>query len=67
MPSSRFTAQRLVAAFLLGCLLFNYPILSLFNRGADVGGLPLLFVFLMGSWLGLIALMAWIIERRRDD
>lgn len=67
MPSSRFTSQRLVAAFLLGCALFNYPLLSLFNRDSSIAGLPLLFVFLMGSWLGLIALMAWIAEQRQDE
>lgn len=66
MPSSRFTAQRLVAAFLLGCILFNYPVLSLFNRPGELAGLPPLYAFLMGSWLGLIALMAWIVERGRD-
>ena len=27
--------QRLVALFILGCLLFNYPILSLFNVAAE--------------------------------
>ena len=29
-------SQRLVALFLLGVLLFNYPLLALFNRAAEV-------------------------------
>ena len=52
--------------FLLGCALFNYPLLALFNRATDVFGIPLLYAFLFGSWLGLIALMAIAIERGDD-
>ena len=52
--------------FLLGCVLFNYPLLALFNRPTDVFGIPLLYAFLFGGWLGLIALMAFAIERVDD-
>jgi hypothetical protein len=57
--------QKLVAAFLLGVVLFNYPILSLFNREASAFGIPLLYVYIFLAWGGLIALVAWIAERRR--
>ena len=33
-------AQRLAALFMLGCLLFSYPLLSLFNVGGTVAGIP---------------------------
>ena len=46
--------QRLVAVFLAGMLLLNYPILSLFDRPASLFGLPLLHVYLFSVWLGLI-------------
>lgn len=55
--------QRLVAVFLAGMLLFNFPLLSLFDRPVSVFGLPLLHVALFAIWAGLIALMAWIAER----
>jgi hypothetical protein len=45
---------------------FNYPLLSVFNHGGDIFGLPPLFVWLMGSWLALIGLMAWVVERRDE-
>ena len=32
--------QRLVALFILGCLLFNYPLLSLLNFAGDAFGVP---------------------------
>jgi hypothetical protein len=58
------TGQRLVAVFLGGCVLFNYPLLSLFDRGASLFGIPLLYAYVFAAWAGLIAAMAWIIERR---
>lgn len=65
MMRSRLTVQRLVALFLLGCLLFNYPLLAVFGRGQWLG-MPTVFVWLMGAWLALVLLMALVVERRRD-
>jgi hypothetical protein len=59
-------AQRLVALFLLGCLLFSYPVLALFNTGAYVLGIPLLYAWLFGVWIGLLLLLILIVERRGD-
>ena len=58
-------SQRLVAVFLLGMLLFNYPLLALFNRAAGAFGVPLLYVYIFSCWALLIALMALVIERSR--
>ena len=60
------TGERLVAVFMGGCVLFNYPLLSLFDRSATVFGIPLLYAYVFVAWAGLIALMAWFIERRVD-
>jgi hypothetical protein len=59
-------AQRLVALFVLGCLLFSYPLLSLFNTGGMVFGIPLLYAYLFGVWVALIVGMILIVERRRS-
>lgn len=66
MNRSRLTGQRLVAIFLLGCVLLNYPLLFLFNRGANLFGIPLLYAYIFLAWAGLIGLMAWVIELRGD-
>ena len=50
--------KRLVALFLLGCVLFNYPILSLFNLEVPIFGLPVLLVYIFGIWCLLIGLTA---------
>ena len=57
--------QRLIALFVLGCLLFNYPVLSLFNVPADVFGVPVLYAFIFAAWTLLIALLAFSAESRR--
>jgi hypothetical protein len=56
--------QRLIALCMLGCLLFNYPILALFNRAATVLGIPILYAYIFVVWAVLIALMAWMVEAR---
>jgi hypothetical protein len=66
MNRSRLTAQRLVALFLLGCLLFNFPLLALFNQGGEVFGIPMLYAYIFGVWLSLIALMAFVAERSQS-
>ena len=57
---------RLVAVFLLGLLLLNYPLLHLFARPEEIFGLPLLFAFVFGIWALLIGLMALVLEQRDD-
>ena len=57
--------QRLIALFILGCLLFNYPVLSLFNVSADALGVPVLYAYICAAWALLIALMAFAAESRR--
>jgi hypothetical protein len=66
MYRSRLTTQRLAAAFLLGWLLFNYPVLALFNRAANIYGIPVLYAYIFLAWLGFIGLIAYIAERRQD-
>ncbi|MCC6474725.1 MAG: hypothetical protein IT514_13380 [Burkholderiales bacterium] len=56
--------QRLIALCLLGCLLFNYPILAIFNLPGTVLGIPVLYAWVFGAWAALIALMAWAAERK---
>jgi len=56
---------RLVAVFLLGVLLFNYPLLALFNRAAAAFGIPIVYAYIFGAWGLLIGLLALVIERSR--
>ena len=57
--------QRLIALFFLGCLLFNYPVLSLFNVAAEAFGVPVLYAYIFAAWALLVTLMACVVEARR--
>jgi hypothetical protein len=52
--------KRLVAIFLLGFTLLNYPLLSLFKPDVRIIGLPLLYVYVFGVWCLLIGLTALV-------
>lgn len=64
-PSALLT-QRLVALFAAALLLFNFPLLALWDREALVLGLPLFPAALFGVWALLIAALAWLMERSGD-
>jgi hypothetical protein len=49
---------------LFGFIVFNYPILALFNLPAAVLGVPVLYAWIFCAWAVLIALMAWVVEKR---
>ena len=63
---SSIKGQRLTALFLLGCMLLNYPIASLFAGDALIFGVPLLYAYIFFAWALLIAWMAMVVERRGD-
>lgn len=54
-----------IAVFVLGCLLFSWPLLALFNVPAAVAGVPLLYAYLFVAWAGLIVLIALVSGRSR--
>ena len=64
MDNFEIKGQRLVALSMLGCLVFNYPILELFNRPETLFGIPVLYAFIFVAWGLLIALMALVVETK---
>lgn len=60
-------AQRLVALFAAGLLLFNFPLLRLWLSEARVAGWPLLAAALFVAWALLIAVLARWMERDSDS
>jgi hypothetical protein len=66
MDRTSITGQRLVAIFLLGCVLLNYPILFLFNKAEGLFGIPPLYLYIFGAWAFLIGLMAYVVEYTGD-
>lgn len=62
----KLESQRLLALFVAGCLLLNYPLIALWNREALLWGLPLFPLVLFALWGLLITALAWLMERRPD-
>lgn len=62
MPRKTTQEQRFIALFLVGNLLFNYPLLFLFNQPLLLLGIPLLLVYLFCAWALLIGLIALVAE-----
>jgi hypothetical protein len=56
-------AQRFLALCMLGLVLFNYPVLALFNVPGTLLGVPVLYAYLFIAWAALIALMAVVARR----
>lgn len=67
MQRPGITRERLVALCFLGVLLFSPSMISLFDQGADATffGIPVLVLYLFGSWAALI-LMAYVMIRHRS-
>ncbi|MER2540819.1 MAG: hypothetical protein ABTQ26_16395 [Azonexus sp.] len=62
MKQASPTRQRLTALGLLGIPLLTYPLLSL--PTGEWLGLPAPYLYLFGVWSSLIALAAWVTERK---
>jgi hypothetical protein len=65
--SATLRTQRLLALFAVGWLLLNFPLLTLWDRGVTVAGIPLLPAALFGGWILLIGVAAWVVEAPGED
>ncbi len=55
----------MIGLFLLGVLLLYSPLLSVFDTNAELLGFPVIYIYLFSTWVALIALIAWLVERGR--
>ena len=64
MDKFELKGQRLVALSMLGVVLFNYPLLAVFNVTATLFGIPVLYVYIFSAWSLFTACMAFVVEAR---
>jgi hypothetical protein len=62
MSNFETKGQHFIALCMLGMLLFNYPILALFNVPGTLFGVPSLYAYVFIAWAALIASMAYLAE-----
>lgn len=65
--SASTSRQRLVALFAAGWLLLNFPLLTLWDRGLFVAGIPIVPLAVFCGWAVLIGAAAWIVESSDPD
>ncbi|WP_375435473.1 hypothetical protein [uncultured Hymenobacter sp.] len=54
--------QRLLFVSLLFGVLLNFPLLAVFNHDGRVGGVPVLYLYVLLAWLTLVVLTAWLVK-----
>lgn len=64
MKKRSLTGERLFALFLIGAVLFNYPVLALFSQNGRLFGIPILYLFIFISWGALIGLATFLVQRK---
>jgi hypothetical protein len=62
---SRLT-DKLALLFAGGAVALNFPVLAIFNREGTIGGIPILYLYLFGIWLAVIAAV-WVLARNRRE
>ncbi|MFO7667282.1 MAG: hypothetical protein R6V76_11715 [Desulfobacterales bacterium] len=67
MTFDKEKSRRLVGLFLFVVVLYNYPILSLFNVSNRISGIPVLYLYLFFVWILSIILVVIINRYPRDN
>ena len=55
--------QRLLFVAGLFEVLLNYPLLAAFDHEGRVAGVPVLYLYVLLTWLLLIALTSWLVRK----
>lgn len=59
---SKNRALILATLAVVSIMLFNAPLLSIFNRFGVSSALPALYLYLFGAWAGVIFIVFWIVS-----
>ena len=60
--SDSLRSARMVAVAVLALLLFNFPLLALFDVDVRVLGVPLVWADLFLVWVTVIVVVAWVVR-----
>ena len=64
-PTPRRGPKLLFLAVLFGVLL-NYPLLAVFDHDGRVAGVPVLYLYVLLTWIALVALTGWLVRKRSE-
>ncbi|MDJ0365396.1 hypothetical protein QMK33_09540 [Hymenobacter sp. H14-R3] len=66
-PNSQQRGPRLLFVAVLFAVLLNYPLLAAFDHDGRVAGVPVLYLYVLVTWLLLIAITAWLARSSRSE
>jgi hypothetical protein len=55
--------QRLLFVSLLFGVLLNFPLLAVFNHNGRVGGIPVLYLYVLLTWIALVLLTTRLVQK----
>ena len=64
LDTAQRRGQRLLFVAVLFTLLLNYPLLAAFDHDGRVAGVPVLYLYVLVTWLLLIALTGWLVRAK---
>lgn len=54
--------QRLLFSSLLFAVLLNFPLLAVFDHDGRIGGIPVLYLYVLLAWATLVLLTGWLVK-----
>jgi 4-hydroxybenzoate polyprenyltransferase len=59
--------QKLVVISILFLILFNFPMLSIFNNGDSINGIPTLYMYVFFIWTLFIAIIYNVLRKEGNE
>ncbi len=63
-PAEQRRGQRLLFLAVLFGVLLNYPLLAVFDRDGRVGGVPVLYLYVLVTWIALVGLTGFLVRKK---
>jgi archaellum biogenesis protein FlaJ (TadC family) len=59
--------QKLIIISVLFLILFNFPMLSIFNNGDSINGIPMLYLYVFFVWILFIVIIFNVLRKERKE
>ncbi len=58
--------QRLLFVSFLFAVLLNFPLLAVFDRAGLLGGIPVLYLYVLLAWITVVVITGWLVRSIRN-
>ncbi|MFD1470165.1 hypothetical protein ACFQ48_18195 [Hymenobacter caeli] len=65
-PAEQRRGQRLLFVAVLFGVLLNFPLLAVFDRDGRVGGVPVLYLYVLLVWVLVVGLTGYLVRKSND-